>query len=467
MRLIRFFVFSLALLVAATAGAQSAASVSDPYSREALDKALSKVSGLADEFGAIVVDEPDRDVKQIEGWKTEVSASRRFALQCIEAKTQGLDRVTADLGKLGEPSDSEDSAVSEARKRLADEKAGLDQIVGSCRLLLVDSEKLLGELDHNLTSIKRRQMLHRYPGVIATLSSSPEELEGMRVLVRDYEGEFGYSLLSRQWQLVFWVVLVASLGLIPVVIAMLRQYHGSPPGPGEFTRAMTFAFLQVMRRYGALIAPLVLLLLFWGIVSWVYGSFFSEEGILLSILLFLGTVIAGRTFLAPFAPAFPYLPFDEKISRRFWRAVRFLAGVWASASVLYYATFIEWPLLLALHLRFAFTALFALALGRVVWVFFELRPRAGFGFVRLLVLLVLAGAVGAEFAGYRNLSAFLIQAVMFSVLTLAIVWLISHVIEDFLDSLEEGRYPWQKSLHQWIGIAEGHFCRACSGCACF
>ena len=137
--------------------------------------------------------------------------------------------------------------------------------------------------------------------------------------------------------------------------------------------------------------------------------------------------------------------------------MRFLGAVGASAAFLYYATFIEWPVLLALHLRFTYTVLFAIALGRVVWVFFGLKHRPGFGLIRLLVMLLLAIAVAAEFQGYRNLSAFLIQAVMFSIITLTGVWLISNLGGDFLDSLEEGRYPWQQRVHRWLGIAEDNF----------
>ena len=433
----------------------SLAAGEDRYGREAVERALADVNVIRSEFSGFSPD--DQELQQLDAWKSEVTAQRKFSLDCISEKTENLDRVTADLTTLGEAKEAEDALVAEARKRLSDEQNALDQSIASCRLLQVDSEKLLSDLDRTLTELKRRQMLHRYLGVLAVQRASPEDLMGMQTLVRDFGGELGYPRLDEQWRMVFWVVLVLALALIPLVTLWLRRHEGAQPGPDEFARSMTFSLIQSSRRYGGMLATLVVIAAFWLLISWLDGSLYSEVGMSLSVLAYLVLLMAGRTFLAPLPPAGHFLPFDEGASRQFWRAVRFLGAVWASAAFLFYATFIDWQLLVALQVRFVYTALFAAALGWVVWVFFGLKPRPGFGIIRVLVIMTLMGAVVAEFQGYRNLSAFLIQSMTFTIMTLAVAWLVSRLGGDILDSLEEGRYPWQRRVHRWLGIAEGTY----------
>ena len=451
MDFIRFLVFPIALLLGAQGSlAQDAAA--DAFSREALEGRLAAAAQL--EARLETISEDGGDARELQLFQTSATELRKVARGCIDRRTVTLNRVAADLEKLGEPTEGEERAVTDARDKLNDEKAALEQGVATCRLLLVKAETLLDTVDRDLLDFQRRQLTARFPGALGVLTAPPEALAGMQVLVRHHEHDLAWPRLGNRWRLGFGAVVIAGLLLIPLVRRLFRQPPVPPPGEEEFTRAVTFAFIRAMGRYGGPTVAIAALAAFWAVVSWHQRVLVPELGMSLSGLVLLLAVLAGRTFLSPLAPARYYLPFDEGNSRRFWVAVRLLAVVWTSASFLYFATFIEWSPAIALHLRFAYTVLFALALGRVVWVFFELSPRLGFRLVRVVVLLVLAVAVAAEFIGYRNLSAFLLQGVILSVAAIAFAWLASKLIGDFLGSLEEGRYGWQKQFHAWLGIPE-------------
>jgi len=426
----------------------------EPFSRAATEENLARTKEVQGQFQNLLQKEVERP--ELAAMQSQVGDLRKWARDCIDSKSADLVRLTGDLKKLGEPVDAEDAAVKDARRRLGEEKAALDQGIASCRLLLVDSENLLDAIANELTNLKARELFARFPGALNVFGATAGELAAVRTLVRHHSESPAYPLLDAQWHSGLVVLVIVALILAPLVSLSFKLPSAQPPAPEEFIRGLYFAFFRAMRRYGGWLTVLGLLAVYWGAVSWRLGTLVAEMGMTLSVLTLLVVLLLGRTFLAPLAPAPHYLPFDAQISRRFWRAVRFLAGVWATAAFLYFDTYIEWPVTVALHVRFAYMVLFAVALARVVWVFFELRPRAGFGIVRFIVLLVLAAGVIAEFIGYRNFSGFLIQGVLLTLLALSLAWLLSRMSGDLLDSLEEGRYPWQQRLHRWLGIAEGH-----------
>ena len=450
----RLLLFSIVLLVAGRA-ALGQEPVADAFPRPVIETSLATAAKLEKRLEKL--GDEDSDAPELQRIQSQATELRKTARGCIDQKTVTVNRIAADLVKLGEATDAEEPAVTAARENLNEEKAAVDQAIASCRLLLVEAETLLDTVDRDLRQLQKRQLTAKFPGVLGVVTATPEALEPMQALVRHHEHDLAWPRLDIRWRATYGGVVVAGLLLIPLVRRRLSRLPLSAPGEGEFARAMTFALSRAMARYGGLAAAVAAIAGFWATVSWQQRVFVPELGMSLSLLVVLLVFLAGRTFLAPLAPARYYLPFEEADSRRFWEAVRLLAIVWASASFLYYSTFIEWSLPLALHLRFAYTLLFALALGRVVWAFFELSPRLGFRLVRVLVLLVLAVAVAAEFVGYRNLSAFLLQGVISSVAVIAFAWLASKVFGDFLESLEEGRYRWQKQFHDWLGIPEGGY----------
>ncbi len=422
-----------------------------------ISSGLERVEFLDAEFKRMVQD--DTDISLLKSLAPEASELRKTARDCIDVETSALERASADLEKLGEAGDTEDAAIAAARKELEEEKSNREKSLLACRLLLLEVDAFSDRLGKHITSLRTKALLARFPSALAVATGpSPDSLVGMEELVQHHEQQLAFPRLESQWKVTFAIVVAVALGLVVFFYRYFGRMLSPLPGPsGSFGSTMRFSFSRALIIYGGPVSAVFVITAFWAAASFHLKTFVPELGISFTVLAFFSVLLAGRTFLSPVAPAVYFLPFGQAASLRFWRAIRFLAVVWCSASILYFTPFLQLPLVPSLNLRLAYTVLFAIALGRLVWVFFELSPRKGFGLVRFIVMLILATGVIAELIGYRNLSTFLMQGVIVSIGIISAAWLTGRMTDEFLRGLEEGRSVWQKRFHRWVGLEEGTY----------
>lgn len=182
--------------------------------------------------------------------------------------------------------------------------------------------------------------------------------------------------------------------------------------------------------------------------------------LLISLVLlgFFITLTLGRAFFSPLPPVRHYLPQPEQGCRRFWRGLYLLAMVTAAGPLLYLMPIsVDLPPLIESLLRAAFATVVVFSLTWVVWDALILYGRRGLHLFRVLLILALMIGLGAEYAGYRNLSEYLIGGILFSLLLIGSAWLLSMLFSDFCDSLDESRYNWEIGLRQWLGIEPGGY----------
>jgi len=451
---VRHLLIGTALLLTAGTGMLcSAQTPAEGTSIRDIDADLKAVAELETRIQDLVEDDVSLD--ELKAALPPVTELRKAARACIDTESAALDRTRADLEKLGEPATPGEDAAATVREVLETEKAARENALLGCRLLLVKTETLSDRLEAEIAERHKRFLLARFPGAIAVaMGPDPGSLAGMRTLVRHHEQELAFPRLDRRWKIAFLLVVAAALGTGLLVHRSTRRPKQTPPPTNGFNESARFAFCRALSLYGGITAGVVLITLFWVALSLQTDTLVPELGLSLSVLSFLLALLAGRTFLDPVAPARYFLAFEEAASRRFWTALRFLALVWGSAAALYFAPFIQMPLAMALNFRFVYMLLFAVAIGRVVWTFFELSPRKGFGFIRLSVMLILAASIVAETAGYRNLSGFLLQGVMYSLAIISVAWLFGRLADDLLAGLEEGRHQWQRNFRSSVGIEE-------------
>jgi small-conductance mechanosensitive channel len=419
-----------------------------------IDADLEEVAELEVRIQNLIEDDVSLD--ELKVLLPPVTELRKTARACIDAESAALDRTRADLEKLGEPATpGDEDAATTVRQVLETEKATRENTLLGCRLLLVKTETLSDRLEAEIAVRHKRFLLARFPGAIAVaMGPDPESLAGMRSLVSHHEQELALPRLDQSWRIAFLMVVAVALGAGLAMHRSTRQPVKTAPPTGSFNESARFAFGRALSLYGGITAAVLVIMLFWAAVSLQLDTFAPELGLSLTALSFLLALLAGRTFLDPVPPARYFLTFEEAASRRFWTATRFLALVWGSAAALYFAPFIQMSLPMALNFRFVYVLLFAAAIGRVVWTFFALAPRKGFGFIRLSVMLVLAASILAETAGYRNLSGFLLQGVMYSLAIISVAWLFGRLTDDLLAGLEDGRHQWQRNFRSWVGIEE-------------
>ncbi|WP_455380948.1 mechanosensitive ion channel family protein, partial [Acidihalobacter prosperus] len=87
----------------------------------------------------------------------------------------------------------------------------------------------------------------------------------------------------------------------------------------------------------------------------------------------------------------------------------------------------------------------------------RLRYKSGIGLLRTAFSIALIAGLVAEWAGYRNLSQFIVGGVVATLVIFLLVWLFTAVVNDVFNSLEEGRHPWEERLRKRLALREDGF----------
>ncbi len=397
------------------------------------------------------------DLEDIDAAWKRVSDLRKDAKDCVTARTEQQQRIAKDLQLLGAPVEGEQASIGAARRTLEKDRTRADQELAACRLVLVKTETQISQLEQLRTQAQAAQLLARWPSLLALVRGAREDTQGWAgVLSVVRPGPLGFDVLSGEaWGLLV-LVSVLALGLAALVWQGARRYVARHPNPADMTARTAVALVRALARYGVVLIPAVLWSLFWLVASWTEGARIPLAGISLAGVAFLLLMIGLRTFLAPLQPVQYFLPFERGAALQLARSLRFLGAFSVVAVTAYLVPLTEaLPDVLVAVARTAMAALYVGALARFIWAFFSIRGKRRFGFGRGLFLIVLLAALGSEIGGYRNLSEYLLTALGATLAAVGIGWLISNLGGDFCDSLDEGRYDWERRLRELVGVAPG------------
>jgi potassium efflux system protein len=393
-----------------------------------------------------------------QAWQLGASL-RKDAKECVAARTSAQEGLTRDLGLLGPVLKGEEDSVRKTRAGLEKDKAKVEQELAACRLVLVKIEDVLGRLEQRRIEAQAAQLLGRTPSVFEQLGDVELHVQSLRpVLGLLHLGPLGFDLLGPEGWSIWGLVSVLGFGIAVLVWQWARGYVEHHPRPADMTAQTGVALARSVARYGMLLMPLLGWSLFWLGVSWMEGRWVPNAGMSLVLLGYFGFLLAVQTFLAPLPPARYFLPFDEGAARRLAHSLRFLALVALVGMLTFLAPLDQQvpPPFVALA-RLVFASLYVAALAWLVWNFFSIRGKRRLGLGRGLFWLALLVGLGSEIAGYRNLSEYLLVGISATLAALGVGWLVASLGSDFCDSLDTGRYQWERRLRGLIGVQEGEY----------
>ncbi len=389
-----------------------------------------------------------------EVWQ-ESNQLRRLAKECIAAKVPQSEQLANDLTLLGETTKEEDGLLRRARNDLIREQKEVEQLLTSCRLLLVKSETIQSEMEQLRNQAQTAELVAQEASLFELLQLS--EISA----VRDYllatplqlqDLELWLPDPTQQW-LLWGMSLMGLVAMIPLRRLAQRLAAESFPPSATILLGALQALLYSLNRYGPLLLLSLIWLLFWGVLAWLERRWLPLTGLSLVLLSYLLLLLLNRTILRPIPPAHYYLPFPEPATRTLSGAVNLVGAIvalWAALLFLPYQQPV--PPLLVAAVRLAMVTTLVTGLIWLVWVFFSLRGRGLLALWRLGVLGGLVVTVILELLGYRNLSSYLLVGMSGTLALLAAGWLIAYLSSDLIDSIEAGRYQWQQRLQQQLGL---------------
>jgi len=404
------------------------------------------------------LDTYDRDLKRrgpadidFKEWLQQLTTIKQTASECVTTTQAAVTKRKGDLATLGPPVANESSDVSRQRDALKREMAESEKTLASCRLLLLRSDDLLNKATAAQQEYLTNKLLARGASLPALVNDHwddvPHWIAGsVTFIVRNS----GMEVLSPgEWVgLGFVAAVLFAIGM--GLRERLRRIAQHRPEDRTFSHLFLRAAAAVYGRY----LPHI-------IVTSGGALFFylaSDHITLMSMVIYglvpyfllLSTI---QLFLAPCAPAEPFLPVPEPVARALSRRLKLL-------SLLMFIGFLLFAVLLAQDLprsaillaRGIYASIFIVNLVWAIWLVGRIPKLASTFALRGVLVLVFIADLVAEWLGYRNVSTYVFRAVVGTVIAIGLFTLLQRLLRELFDGLDTGRQGWQRSIRRFIGL---------------
>ncbi len=438
----------IGVLIGALAGAPGVAAEGDFDAAKVREK-LEQIESRYVQFG--------RDEKELGQGIKDLTAPRSAANQCVTALEPQLARIDSSLKSISTPDAAPPTRVPAELARLNAEKKEIERNLADCRLLLVRADDLIAKLTAEQNRLLRERLLHQGPNIqeaaVATLTQPAQLWEAARSVA--IEGSGIKSLGGER----IWIVGLAGLAglalgflLKPRLRRLVRRYEGDSL-PCRTIRAVGGAFakhLPALGLFSALSACVVAF--FYGVTPKP-----SVQHLVVSVLVYFAGLSLVRGVLWPYKPERQLTSLPDPLARAITRRsmvllVLFIIG--RMVFVIFGSDAIPGSVLdLANSI---FHAFLAINLGWLVWLLGEIPALETTGRrLRLFFIFLLAAILVAGWFGYRNLAQFVMGGLVMTTLLLLGFWGIDSLLGHVFETLDEGRYEWQKRVRKRLACEEG------------
>ena len=463
------YVWALLLVLGLLVPAQAA----DAPEADALPQAKAALDRIEKQLAsAETATEPE--LKTLE---KEIAKVRSSALDCVQQAEQGAKKLDSELAILRPEKPADAKAAEETQsieqpetpvspdiaRQLEDlqtRKASLDGRVATCKLMLLRSNNLQSRLGDYLRSLQTRQLLVRGPTLVDVVQ---ENLDNPKRWL-DFTTQL--AVTSTGWDEIHPVhlavaVAVASLGFIlgRIVPRRLRARAAHMKVEEEEVSA---GLLQAVIACGASYAPILLAL---GGISAYLTLIPRADGdlpfvlyLIYGLLTFFAIAAAIRALLSPCPPATYYLPLPEAVATPLSRRSRVLVLIvliWWLAKDLHADKLLD-------NTMFTLTQqIIALVwVLNVIWVIWLLRRLEGWRdkwALPMLLSLALFGGLVAGWIGYHNLATLVVRGITYTLVLFGLALVLGQFFSDLFDSLDAGRYRWQRTVRRAIGLKNDEY----------
>ncbi len=447
----RFFILILLVL------SSSLSYALDPLLSLRIGEAENKLQIIEDSFA-----DPQSIIQPevLQEYQSQQIFVKHISNQCISINEKAINKSADDLDLLGSQSLSETTDVINKRESLNQSMLSNAQQLASCRLLLLRTHETI-----EITT--QRQQLALTSELLAKKNPLYDNLKNVilhptqifSASVGFIEGEAGLKNIVDHW---VQLVLIIGLSLILIVVikrwlkASLKSRCASDQ-QGYFSH-FQISLLACLNRYLVTLILTSVLSLYFLYYLLVEKTWYFVALLFSGLFLYTMLSLTIRVLLNPCPPGKRFTRLSEDVSELLARRLRLLSKLLLAGFLMYTALEIhQFPELITALLRNIYLLLLVLNL---IWAIWLLRFYEGVGNILLLRSLMIVGLIGcliADWLGYPNLAMYILLAITGSILLWILTTFIIRIWTDFLDSMDEGRAPWQQRFRKRIGVKSGEF----------
>ncbi|MFO7604482.1 MAG: mechanosensitive ion channel [Gammaproteobacteria bacterium] len=380
---------------------------------------------------------------------------QQMATKCIADSESELQRHAQDLEGLGEKVRAEDRQVGQKRQSLKNAMEQIERTLGQCRLLKLRSDEIYQSLLNYQKLRTKQQLLHKGPDLLRLLQENWQQpglwIEASKQFIFT---DSGLGVFFKK----HWPSLLLGL-LLSFVLAwgfrlLLKRLINNGRWTADYTSRFLCACLTSIHHYAIPTLGTLLFVIFIALYYRDIPEFLQTIMQVLPVFYLLITTL--RIFLIPPPPAVNFINLYEPLAHQFKQRIKYLLALLLIAYLLFQTilsqSLPEPALLLA---RAIFATLFVLNL---IWLVLLLGQVPRFSQARLsrLLLVTLIGlTLFIEWAGYRNLSFYILRALLGTMLTLGLFSVSKRLVSETFNGLAHNRNRWHHAVRRWLSVPDG------------
>ena len=417
------------------------------------NKSLTKSEKKLEKNKTLLIDELKKLQQSVAAIKSEIDL-------CIRSNQDSVIKIREDLDLLGEISRPENRDVSEKRKSLTKLQKRHEGQLSTCRLLTLRSNQIIEATTERQQALVALQLLARNSSVLDHIQGNLDNpTEGIDSLLDFVVSTADFDIIYQYGYLLIVMVItsIVSIFLLRQLLARsVRNFHKK--SHRSFARLLQISLLVGLKHY---IVSLML--------TFVFGAYFVYFSLstghfpfiaLVSIGLFLYVFLTLilRITLNPIAPAEPLTALPKQVALNLIGRLLLLAKLLFAGFLIYSASnMYEFSDSVTGLLRNIYIAMVVLNLCWAFWLLGYIKGLANTHLLRSMIILVLLLSMLADWAGYNNLSSFILIGVVGSISAWFLTQIIVILWTDFLDSLDDGEFVWQQFIRRKIGVKPGDY----------
>ena len=387
-----------------------------------------------------------------------------WSLACVQRTENELKAAKSNLATLGFPVDGEPREVSLTRSKIKTETQRLENELASCNTIQVRSKAAIKKISifrkKNLQQQSFDQGMSIVPALQESLLTSPKWVPSFLGVLRSADG---IRALNNSKLLMLLSLVLITLVVGGMIRRKLRRWSGTAlqrwqrmrHRDGDVgTRALA-ALAVTTRRF---VVPLLL--------SITIGTFLSVETLHMVPKPIITIATDGLPVLVLiyalnyfFFKALGELGLRDEVNPEIDRALRRRLDLLATTGYVGYMLFQtvlanSLPVAVFFVVRAILGVLLVLNVIWIIWLSKGLRKRSLNTSASVLATLILLAAIVAELTGYRNISGFMLQGVLGTLVAYGLFQIFHKLLTGTLDELDAGKSQWQRDLRYKIGVKE-------------
>lgn len=374
--------------------------------------------------------------------------------QCISTESQNLEKLKSDLTSLGEPAKAEQKDVKQKRLELSEKVAKTEKLLSTCRVLSLRSEETLKLLSESRQALLAARLLSKGATIKTLLQENWDKSSLWIESTRSFlSGDTGVELFSYVDMLALMLIIIIAL-MVGIIFGrkIFQRVNRMQPAV-TFSNCIARTFLTAFAHY----MPHLLISI--SIAGFCY--FLTSEltpipfisVVSYGLPVYILSVVLIELFLNPRPPAGPCHSIPEKSSVALARCLEvFLLLLFAG--YLLFSTLLVQGISKETYLlaRGIFAIAFVLNMIWVVWLLGKIPKFADTSIFRIGLSAILISILAAELLGYRNLSIYAIRGAMGSLMLFGALMLVSRLLCELFDGLDQGDRKWQRHVRDALGV---------------